>query len=297
MLERERWLVGGRREYSVELEDRNARRSGGLATLDVGGIEIPWRATPGSGTPVVMLAGLGWRATGSVLSGHAGEDLPIVALDYPRRWPRRPLDRVETLAELYGGAVEALGLRNVRLLGVSLGGMTALQLALNDPDRIESLALVSTASAGTRVAGRWRVPLSRAVAGILPSETFFHLYRRWGPRLVGTAPLGAPGKVARLWTDPMGRRKMGDLLRATARFDTRDRLGELRCPTLIVHGKDDLVFGAEAATELARGIPAARVVLLDGADHFAFLTHRPSVLEELNAFWRTTIVSPSQTIG
>jgi pimeloyl-ACP methyl ester carboxylesterase len=277
--------MGGRREYSLPIEDRNARASGGLATLEVGGIEIPWCGDPGSGTPVVMLAGLGWRATGSVLSGHAGENPPIVALDYPRRWPRRPLDRVEDLAQLYGAAVEALGLRRVRLLGVSLGGMAALQLALDDPDRIESLALVSTAPAGARVSGRWRVPLSRAVAGALPSEIFFHLYRRWGPRLVGAAPFGTPGEVARLWADPMGRRKMGDLLRATARFDARERLGELRCRTLILHGRGDLVFGPEAAAELARGIPEAQAVLLEGADHFAFLTHRSRVFRELDCFW------------
>ncbi len=285
MLGREAGPAPGRREYTLASGHRNATR-GGLATLEVAGIEIPWCATAGAGAPVVMLAGLGWRATGSVRSGSAPQDRTVVALDHPRRWPRRPLDTVEAIAEVYGAALDALGLRGVRLLGISFGGMVALRLALDRPELIESLGLVSTAAAGAHVAGRWRLPLSRVAAGLLPSETFYGLYRRWGPWLVGTAFFAAPKEAARLWSDPMGRRKMGDLLRAVARFDARQRLGEVSCPTLVLHGREDLVIGAEAASAMARRIPEARSVMLEGADHFAFLTHQQQVLRELDQFWR-----------
>jgi pimeloyl-ACP methyl ester carboxylesterase len=274
----------GGAEYTSADGRRNAPRSG-LATVEVEGVEIPWCANAGAGPPVVLLPGLGWRATGSVRSGSGLQALPVVALDYPRRWPRRPLDTVAALAQLYGAALEALGLRGARLLGVSFGGMVALRLAVDRPDLIASLGLVSTAAAGDQVSGRWRLPLSRAAADLLPAETFYGLYRKLGPRLVGTASC-PDGEAARLWSDPMGRRKMSDLLRAVSAFDARDRLGEVRCPTLILHGAQDSLITPRAAASLARGISGSRYVVVEGADHFAFITHRRRVLDELERFWR-----------
>jgi pimeloyl-[acyl-carrier protein] methyl ester esterase len=81
---------------------------------------------------------------------------------------------------------------------------------------------------------------------------------------------------------------MRDLLRAMARFDERPRLRDVRPATLVVHGRSDAVIGPDAAVELARGIPRARLAVLDGADHFAFLTHRDRVLKELRYFWTST---------
>ena len=276
-------LTGGG-EYT-RLEERRNAWGGGLSTLDARGVEIPWSATPGVGRPVVLLAGLGWRATGSVRSSTAPQGLPVVALDYPRRWPRRPLDSVTAVAGIFAAAIDALELSGVHLLGVSLGGMVALRLALDRPDLVASLGLVSTAAAGADVAGRWRLPVSRALAAILPPESFYEFFRKLGPDLVGTAAL-APDAAARLWSDPMGRRKMADLLRAVASFDARGRLSDLGCPTLVLHGREDQVIGPATATLLARGIRGARCVMIERADHFAFITHRRLVLHELEQFWK-----------
>ena len=266
---------------------RNAAPLASLATFQVQGVEIPWCATPswGSDVPVVLLPGLGWRATGCVLSGYAPPGLPLLAFDYPRRWPRTALDSMAGLARLYAGLIEALGCSRVRLAGISTGGMVALELALAQPLLVESLTLVSTASAGAWVAGRWRMVASLATAGLLPAGPFYHFYRRWGPQLVGASLLSTPSECARLWGDPMSRRKMFDLLRAIARFDARDRLGLVETPTLVVHGERDALFPRAAATQLAAQIPAARLVLVERAGHFAFLTHRERVLAELYRFW------------
>lgn len=272
----------------------DARYPGSLAsigTLDVEGVEMPWRASGdlGARRSAVLLAGLGWRATGCVLSGYTGGDDLLVGLDYPRRWPRRRLDSIQALAALFARAIEALEVGPVRLTGVSTGGMIALQLALDRPELVESLALASTAASGSWVVGRWRVPLSRATAVSLPPQAFYRFYRRWGPRLVGTACLGPPPRAARLWSDPMSRGKMADLLRAIACFDVRHRLREIRPRTLVVHGGRDALLPPAAALELVGRIPGARLAMLERADHFAFLTDRERVLEELRSFWNEEV--------
>jgi pimeloyl-ACP methyl ester carboxylesterase len=289
-LEKEEEHPGERagRKYTGAPETRNAPRPASLATLDVGGVEIPWCATgPLEGeAPVVLFAGIGWRATGCALSGHLSSEIPLLALDYPRRWPRAPLDSMAALAELYSGAIGVLGLGPVRVAGVSMGGMLALWLALERPDLVRSLALVSTTPSGSRIAGRWRMPASRAAAALLPEGSFYRFYRRWGPALVGTAAHATPAEAARLWMDPMSRRKMADLLRAAARFDVSGRLGEIAPPALVVHGGLDRLFTPAAARELAAGLRRSRLALIEGAGHFAFLTHRAAVVRELYRFWK-----------
>lgn len=281
--------AGAGAKYTRAGEPRNAPRGASLSTLDVGGVEIPWWGSPGfargDSEPVVLLAGLGWRATGCALAGWLG-DRPIVAFDSPRRWPREPLDSTAALARVYAGALDALGCRRVRLAGVSLGGMVATALALERPDLVASLALVSTAATGSRIAGPLRVPASRAVAALLGDEAFYGLYRQWGPALVGTRTYREPTEAARFWTDPMSRRKMADLLRASRRHDARARLSEIAAPAIVVHGAADALFPVTAGEELAHAIAGARLVRIGSAGHFAFLTHQARVVEELETFWK-----------
>jgi pimeloyl-ACP methyl ester carboxylesterase len=276
-------------KYTGTFTTGNARRSRSLAVLEANGVEIPWLASgPESDSPIVLISGMGWRATGSLLASHFDTRLPLVALDYPRRWPRRRLDSMAEIAAVYAEALRSLGLTRVRLAGVSMGGMVALQLALDRPELVSSLAVVSTAAAASRVAGRWRVPASRLAAAFMSETTFYHFYRRWGPVLVGSSFFASPRDAAHLWTDPMSRRKMKDLLRAVSTFDVTRRLHGLRAPTLVVQGTQDLVFVREAAVELVEAIPDAQLVSVDGAGHFAFLTHQETVRAALERFWAAT---------
>jgi pimeloyl-ACP methyl ester carboxylesterase len=65
--------------------------------------------------------------------------------------------------------------------------------------------------------------------------------------------------------------------RATAGFDVSRQLGSLRMPTLVIHGAEDRIIPMEAGEELARGIPGARLEVLDDAGHL-LLAERPKEL-------------------
>ena len=62
-------------------------------------------------------------------------------------------------------------------------------------------------------------------------------------------------------------------------FDSRPRLAEIRCPTLVVAGADDDAVPLHHALMLRDGIPGARLAVVDGADH-ALIWARPEVLVE-----------------
>lgn len=278
----------GGAESTLNEERRNATARATLSTIEAAGVEVPWLASgpPTAAPPMVLFAGFGWRASGCVRADWFRDARRVVALDWPRRWPRRRLATMSGLADVYAAALDGLGIARAHLAGVSAGGMVALELAVGRPDLPASLTLVSTAATGRRINGAWRLPTSRAVTALMPPEPFYAFYRRWGPAFVGTAGRMDPREAARVWTDPMGRRKMTHLLEAVATFDARARLQDMPAPALVVHGRGDAIFPWSAAEELAAGLPHARLVGVDHGSHFVFLTHHARVARELAELWK-----------
>jgi pimeloyl-ACP methyl ester carboxylesterase len=130
------------------------------------------------------------------------------------------------------------------------------------------------------------VEASLALARMLPRTGFDAFYRRLGPSLVGLRGHVPDEERPRLWEDPMTRGKMRDLLRGIRRLDLRPRLREIEAPALVVHGVEDRIFPLPEAEALARGLPRAALAPIEGAGHFAFVTRRARVADELRRFWR-----------
>jgi pimeloyl-ACP methyl ester carboxylesterase len=165
------------------------------------------------------------------------------------------------------------------VLGVSWGGVIATRLALDAPDLVAGLVLVSS-TVGSGVDRR----RASAMAG-RGDELRCLGPRRFAaqraPRLVSpTAPPDLRHAVVR---------SMGDAIRvpgyvwaaeAMATTDHTDRLGEVRTPTLVVAGTADEVTGPPASERLAAGIPGARLELVSGAGHLVN-QERPEALAQL----------------
>ena len=56
----------------------------------------------------------------------------------------------------------------------------------------------------------------------------------------------------------------------TERIDSRGLLSSISCPTTVIHGADDKLIPLEMGVEMAAAIPTARLVIIEGAGHFAF---------------------------
>lgn len=175
-----------------------------------------------------------------------------------------------TMAEMAAHVLAAAPMRFL-LAGFSLGGICALEMAAQQPDRIGKLALIDTtarpdppANAAIRY-GALAAARERGMAGYIDDA--------W-PRLV--APVNQDNALLR------------DLLRAMAidcgpelleqqtemaihRHDSRPRLGDINQPTLVLAGAHEQVCPLDAQEELARGIMGASLQLIDDAGHFALL--------------------------
>jgi pimeloyl-ACP methyl ester carboxylesterase len=246
----------------------------------------------GAGDPVVFLSGLGGdhRAFAVPLRTF-GKSYHALALDNrdAGRSDRAVVDySTAELADDVAAWMGALNLAPAHIIGQSLGGLVAQELALRSSHAVRSLTLVST-HAGS---GAWK----KAVVA-----SWVELKRRTGPEDFTRATL--PWLVAPEFYEntmmidglvrfaarnqwPQEPDAFARQARAATTHDTHARLGKVRAPTLVVVGERDLVNPPEVARELADLIPSARLSVLPGLGHLPHVENIGAFQEVILAFLR-----------
>jgi len=240
------------------------------------GVEIHFEVR-GSGPPLLMIPGFSLDLhVFDLLAAQLERRFTCVGMDNrgagESEAPRGQYE-IRELAEDAAAVLGASGGTPAFVLGHSMGGFAALELALNDDRLVRGLLLVSTAATGARER------LGRA------EEAAAALDRRTGTpaeiaRTVLSASLDAafveahPEELERLVAGrlahpPRGRGVAGQRAAAEA-FDATSRLARIRVPTAVVHGGTDRVVAPSCGAALAAGIPGAAFHLLPGVGHMPF---------------------------
>jgi 3-oxoadipate enol-lactonase len=199
----------------------------------------------------------------------------VVALDLRGFGESDPFDgtlSMETAAADVAAVMDRAGFDRAVVCGVSMGGYVALALARASPERLAGLVLADTKAAGDGAkarAGRFelietvRSKGPAAIADAMLPKLLSERARSERPDLVAAVR----GMIE---ATPAG--AIEAALRGMAgRADSRDLLGEIAVPTLVVVGTEDAVTPRADATEMAAGIPAARLVAIEGAGHLSNL--------------------------
>lgn len=186
---------------------------------------------------------------------------------------RAPYTLHDMAADAFG-VLDALGVRQAHVVGVSMGGMVAQRMALAAPERVLSLASVMSSSGARRLPGPkahvLRALMSRpqdsSEAAIV--DHFVSLFK-----LIGSPAFPADEAVLRERITQSVRRSFHPA--GTARqlaavaADTRRaaELPSIRVPTLVMHGKADPMVPFACGVDTARRIPTARLVAVEGMGH------------------------------
>jgi pimeloyl-ACP methyl ester carboxylesterase len=180
-----------------------------------------------------------------------------VAVDLPGHPHGAALDRLEALAGALAPAIESLeGPR--ALIGHSLGGAIALEIARSRPELVDGLVLVASGA---------RLPVPDAVMERVLGDPAGER-RRLMEAFVADPELPIGREVAAALAECDDAVLAADYA-ACAAADLRGRLAGVRAPALVIAGGDDRLTPPWLSEELARELPMAQLVLVPGARHMA----------------------------
>jgi pimeloyl-ACP methyl ester carboxylesterase len=256
----------------------------------------------GDGPPVLFIHGLG---TSGLLWRHVIERLSdtsrCIAIDLPAHGgsPARDDMSPAALAQAVADLCEALGLRQVDLVGNDTGGAVAQIFAARHPGLIRSLALTNCDTEGNFPPLEFAPIIEAAkrgeIASLLVATAADSSSWRTSPVAVGYEyPEAIPDEAWRAYFEPIGAtmESARDFERLLAALDPADleavsgSLRALDAPTLIVWGTGDAAFGVKWAYQLRDMLPGAHEVIeVDGAKVF-FPEERPDdLVPHLRRHW------------
>jgi pimeloyl-ACP methyl ester carboxylesterase len=228
----------------------------------------------GEGEPLVLIRGLGsnadhWYAQAPVLSGH----WQVIVFDNRGIARSRDPGGAFTIADMASDTValmDDLGIPEAHVLGLSMGGMIAQELAVSHPGRVRSLILAATHCGGAQaikpseeVAGAiGRVASENSEQARLASLPVF-----FAPRTLNEKQQVIQDYAAVSMRHPAGPEILTRQMAAIARHDTCGRLSRITAPTLVITGAEDVLVPPGNARILADRIPGAELRVIPECGH------------------------------
>lgn len=264
-------------------------------TVFVGDLEVFFReAGPDDGPPVLLIHGWGDH---SLVVFHRiiprlSDHFRVIAPDNRNTGKtdvvRGPFE-VADVAEEMAGLIETLDLGEVDVVGYSMGGMVAEELARRRPDLVRRLVLAGTASTPPNLGGIGRHLAPIAIAVVRAGERLTRTFHT-SARTSWLIRQGAVRPEHRRWAWTQHASRDPDLYweagAAVARWDSSEWIGDLDVPVLVIINTADEVLATRAQYDLAARIPGAEVVEVVGAHHAGPLTHADIYADAITSFLR-----------
>jgi pimeloyl-ACP methyl ester carboxylesterase len=231
-----------------------------VPTVRVNDIELYYEVR-GEGPPILLIPGLGVDVTffRGIIDDLA-TSCRVVAFD-PRGAGRSDKPdipySIDGMAEDAVALLDHLGIERTTVLGCSMGGRTALLLALDHRERVDRLVLAASSA-------------------YVPPDRLFT--RRWLIMDV-MSQIPVPKRV-----DPQPRYAWRRQRQASVGFDVTSRLGEIDVPTLVIHGTEDHIVPFPLGRKMAGLIAGAQLVTVPGGHRALFTTHAEQLVHEVTRF-------------
>jgi pimeloyl-ACP methyl ester carboxylesterase len=267
-----------------------------MAKVDVNGIDLEYDVLGDPGDPPMLLvmglgaqiidwpqefcaalAGRGYRVIrfdnrDAGLSGGTDGGPPdfaaVLAGDF-RTVPYRLAD----LAADTAGLLDRLGIDVAHVVGASMGGMIAQQLAVDFPDRVRSLCSIMSTTGDRSVGGSTPEALAMLTRPAAPSRDVAIANALAVSKIIGSPGFPAdPDELVRRATAKVDRayRPAGTARQYAAILASPDRTGRLRevtVPTVVIHGADDPLVDVSGGRATAAAIPGAELLVVPGMGH------------------------------
>lgn len=258
-----------------------------MPSVDAGGTELHY-VRAGKGEPLLLIQGM--SAThltwGRPFLSQLEQSFDCIVFDQRGMGLSGEAQMPFTTADLAGdarGLLDALEIERAHVVGISMGGMVAQELALAHPERLLTLTLGATYCGGPEstlmrpedlkllgeaMASGDREQVYRAMWEINLSPAFRAEQSHYAAFREMATALPAPREV------------IVEQMRACGAHDTSARLAAIAIPTLVVHGVEDRLLRVDNGRQVAARLPGAHLELLDGVGHM-FWWEQPERSAEL----------------
>jgi pimeloyl-ACP methyl ester carboxylesterase len=258
-----------------------------MAIVRVGEIELDCERS-GSGPPLLAIMGMSGTALhwGEPFLDALRESFEVIAYDHRGVGASSRLDgqlSIAQLAEDAAGLLEALELDSAHVLGISMGGMVAQELALGHPELVRTLTLGCTYCGGEGSSQAAPEVIQRLFEAMSSGDRERAIRAGWEINV--SAGKAADAEAYSTFLQIAERRAVAvPVVMAQAQailgHDTSARLSQLRMPTLVIHGTEDQLLPVGNGRMIAERIPQARLEIFDGVGHL-FFWERPAQSAEL----------------
>jgi pimeloyl-ACP methyl ester carboxylesterase len=244
-------------------------------------MKIAWERH-GAGPPLLLIHGLGYARWGwEPVVERLARSFDVLLFDNRGVGESDAPPGPYTAEAMAADAVQVLdeaGVDRAHVVGTSLGGMVAQELALRWPARVDRLVLACTTPGGPKA-----FPMPQRTVDLMTARATMREYVE-----NALEPDPRPELVDRILVH---RERTAQPFEhwaaqaaAGAAFDAHDRLGSVAAPTLVQHGYGDVVVDPRNADLLAAAIPGARTSVYPGAGHLFMWQEPDRFSRELKAF-------------
>lgn len=258
-----------------------------MTVVQVGDIELDYERS-GAGPPLLLIMGMSGTALhwGEPFLELLRKDFDVIAYDHrgvgASTRLRGPITTREMATDA-AGLLAALDIDTAHVLGISMGGMIAQELALAHPEAIRTLALGCTYCGGPRSVRTGDDVLERIAAARTSGDRELALRTSWEINVSPTFAADADA-YARFVAISMRRAVAVEVIarqvQAIYEHNTSERLGDIALPTLVIHGTVDQLLPVQNGHLVAELIPDAHLEIFDDVGHL-FFWERPQRSAEL----------------
>jgi pimeloyl-ACP methyl ester carboxylesterase len=196
--------------------------------------------------------------------------------------------RLRDMAADTTGLMDALGIKSAHLVGASMGGMIAQEIAILFPQRVRSLTSIMSTTGNPKVP-----PPTREAGAMLMApppktkeEFLIRFAQTWKVLRVGHFPLDEAKdreRAMRVFERGLNPAGVGRQLRAILASGSRkERLHSVKAPTLVIHGTVDPLVRPEGGKDTAASIPGAKLMMVDGMGHAIPIPMWPQIIDAID---------------
>jgi pimeloyl-ACP methyl ester carboxylesterase len=225
-------------------------------------------------------------------SSHLTGGKRLTAMEiFKLRFLKIPIQAPYTLRDMAEDTVsllDVLGIKSAHVVGVSMGGMIAQEIALSFPHRLRSLTSIMSTTGNPRLPQPTREAMAILMAPPPTSREEFlqRFIKTWKVLRVGSFPQDDALDLARgertfeRGINPAGSaRQLRAILASGSR---KERLHAVKAPTLVIHGTVDPLVRPAAGKDTAASIPGAKLLMIEGLGHALPIPFWPQIIDAID---------------